>query len=391
VTFSNVSTFIIDAATKDAGVGNDSLTVSASGVVPAGVGFLQFRSGTGANTLTVQSGTARIDSTVAPAATLDTNVADGAQIVTHRFRQTSLTLGNGSRASVVPDGTNFGTSVLNNLSIAATAALDLADNDLVLKPTAANKPALLSTLYDRLKSGYAGGAWIGSGLISSAAQSNPDTTLALVDNAVLGLTHFSGELVDANSLLLKYTYYGDIDQNGAVDADDLTVFANNFGRTSGATQVDGDIDFNGTVDADDLTVFANNFGKGAGVPLAASPSVVISLPVESLWVERREMEHASSRGARRLHSSFPSSAWERSTAKLRFANTDELASVLVAQPEQIQPRRAELENQSETPDAAALVDLVAHAITENMATSSGSSLADSRLAGSRRMPIADAI
>ncbi|HZO05052.1 MAG TPA: VCBS repeat-containing protein, partial [Solirubrobacterales bacterium] len=35
---------------------------------------------------------------------------------------------------------------------------------------------------------------------------------------------------------------GDIDGNGTVDADDLTVFANNFGRRSGATQVDGDID-----------------------------------------------------------------------------------------------------------------------------------------------------
>jgi hypothetical protein len=67
---------------------------------------------------------------------------------------------------------------------------------------------------------------------------------------------------------LKYTYYGDIDQNGQVDADDLTVFASNFGRASGATQIDGDIDFNGTVDADDLTVFANNFNKGVGNPLA---------------------------------------------------------------------------------------------------------------------------
>jgi hypothetical protein len=36
----------------------------------------------------------------------------------------------------------------------------------------------------------------------------------------------------------------------------------NFGRAAGATQVDGDIDFNGAVNADDLTVFANNFNKG---------------------------------------------------------------------------------------------------------------------------------
>jgi hypothetical protein len=294
VTFTNISTFIIDAATNDAGGGNDSVTVSATGATPIDLGFIQYRSGSGANTLTIQSGTARINSTVAATGTLDTTVADAAGIVTHRFRQNSLSLGTGSRASVIPDGTSAGTSVLSNLNIPATATLDLADNDLVLKPTAANKQPLLSALYDRLKSGYAGGAWNGNGLTSSVAQSNRGTTLSLVDNAILGLTQFSGEPVDENSLLLKYTYFGDIDQNGAVDADDLTVFANNFGRTTGATQVDGDIDFNGTVDADDLTVFANNFGNGSGVPLAASsvPSsawdrTTAKLPVESLWVERR--------------------------------------------------------------------------------------------------------
>ena len=123
-----------------------------------------------------------------------------------------------------------------------------------------------------------GVAWNGNGVLSSAAQTNPNTTLSLVDNAVLGFSTFGGEPVDANSLLLKYTYFGDIDQNGQVDADDLTVFANNFGRMSGATQVDGDIDFNGTVDADDLTVFANNFLRGVGAPLAASSPLPLTLP-----------------------------------------------------------------------------------------------------------------
>jgi hypothetical protein len=268
LSFSDVSTFIIDAAAQDAGAGNDSLSISTIGALPRDLGFLQYRSGTGANTLSIQSGIARIDSTVAPSGTLDTNVAQGGAIVTHHFRQSSLTLGDFSRASVIPDGTSAGTSVLNNLNTAATAILDLTDNDLVLKPTAVNKPAMFGTLYERLKSGYAGGAWNGNGLTSSAAQSSTDTTLALVDNAILGLTQFSGEPVDENSILIKHTYYGDIDLNGAVDPDDLTVLANNFGRTSGATHVDGDIDFNGTVDADDLTVFANNFLKGVGAPLA---------------------------------------------------------------------------------------------------------------------------
>jgi hypothetical protein len=51
-----------------------------------------------------------------------------------------------------------------------------------------------------------------------------------------------------------------------------------FGRTSGATQVDGDIDFNGAVNADDLTVFANNFNKGIGNPLAAASVQAVPEP-----------------------------------------------------------------------------------------------------------------
>jgi hypothetical protein len=135
-----------------------------------------------------------------------------------------------------------------------------------------------------LKQAFNGGNWQGLGITSTTAANNPnaDTGLSVVDNALLGYTEFSGQPVTADSILLKYTYYGDIDMNGQVDADDLTVFANNFGRRSGATQVDGDIDFNGTVDADDLTVFANNFRKGIGSPLGSAN--VQAVPEPQTWV-----------------------------------------------------------------------------------------------------------
>jgi hypothetical protein len=131
-----------------------------------------------------------------------------------------------------------------------------------------------------LKSGFAGGVWTGTGITSSTAATSAaaDTGLSLVDNALLGATDFSGQTVNADSILLKYTYYGDIDLNGQVDGEDLTTFALNFGRTSGATQVDGDIDFNGRVDGEDLTVFANNFGKGIGSPLAAGAVAAVPEP-----------------------------------------------------------------------------------------------------------------
>jgi autotransporter-associated beta strand protein len=207
------------------------------------------------------------------------------------------------RVTLTPEG---GTSVFGDLQIPevgplAPGTLDINDNDLVVQSSAANKAADFVRLYGLLSTGFHGGDWLGRGITSSTAAANTDFTtgIAIVDNAIFGYTEFAGEPVTADSILFKYTYYGDIDANGQIDADDLTVFANNFGRLTGAAQIDGDIDFDGDVDADDLTVFANNFGKGIGDPLAAGTVAAVPEPtsfflaglgaamLSAAWVRRR--------------------------------------------------------------------------------------------------------
>jgi hypothetical protein len=190
-----------------------------------------------------------------------------------------------------------------------------------------------------------------------------------VDNALLGLTEFGGVSIDENALLLKYTYHGDIDVNGEVNADDLTVFANNFGRATGATQIDGDIDFDGDVDADDLTVFANNFGKGVGAPLtaAAAPQAVVA----------RSPDRATS-----------------STAGLTaFDRTAEPSGPAVVRGQGTRAQRAGATAglPSSASAADALVDLLAETFAADAIVSSSDSLADARLAASRKANIADAL
>jgi CubicO group peptidase (beta-lactamase class C family) len=191
--------------------------------------------------------------------------------------------------------------VSGGFSIAAGATFDLTDNDAIVQSSAANKTADFDRMYEQIKSGYAAGGWTGTGITSSEAAANPDidTGLVMVDNAIFSYTGFSGQTVNENSILLKYTYYGDIDVNGQVDADDLTIFANNFGKLTGAAQVDGDIDFDNDVDADDLTVFANNFGKGVGAPLASG--AVEAVPEPATWILLIVATLAASGVARRLH------------------------------------------------------------------------------------------
>jgi uncharacterized protein YjbI with pentapeptide repeats len=176
----------------------------------------------------------------------------------------------------VPVPVKFG----SDFSIAPTATFDLTDNDAIVQSSAATKSSDLARLNGFVKQGHNGGDWQGTGITSStaAADAEEDSTLAIADNALLGYTQFSGQTVTDDSILLKYTYYGDIDLNGQVDADDLTVFANNFGTLTGMTQIDGDTDFDNDVDADDLTIFANNLGGGTGDPLNAAGAQAVPEP-----------------------------------------------------------------------------------------------------------------
>jgi hypothetical protein len=349
--------------TINALAGDDALIVN-SGTQALGVGRLIFNAGSGSNSLVLEQGGARIDSTATGGALNST--VQAAQLTTNRLNQNGLTISGDGSLTILPGGQ---TNLLTTLDVSATGTLDLADNDLVIQSTAAAKPALLSAVYGRLAAGYAGGLWNGAGIVSSnaAANTNVDTTLALVDNAILSLVQFGGLVVDENSLLLKYTYYGDIDLNGQVDADDLTVFANNFGRPAGATQIDGDIDFDGDVDADDLTVFANNFGRGIGAPLAAAAAPK---------GEGRSTKDESVAAAPAGRPGLASAATLGTTAGLSSSAAASGAT-------------GRLPASAVSDDL--LLDLLAETITADVLATSSSSLADARLAALRRASAADAL
>jgi T5SS/PEP-CTERM-associated repeat protein len=242
-------------------------------------------------TFTVTPAASNLSITGALTATGRSITKAGAGTLTlNNLRAQALAINRGTVA-IAPNGNADGASVVSTLTIAGntdawTAKLDLANNDAVVHSTAPNKAADFTRLHNQVKQGFNNGAWSGQGVASAtaAANTNADTGLSVVDNALLGNTTFSGQPVTAGSILLKYTYYGDIDANGQVDADDLTVFASNFGRASGATQIDGDIDFNGAVDPDDLTVFANNFLKGVGNPLGVSAVNIHAVPEAGTWL-----------------------------------------------------------------------------------------------------------
>ena len=116
---------------------------------------------------------ARIDSTVAAEGSLDTTVATGAELVTHRFRQNGLTLADGAAATVLEDSTTAGASVLTSLSIGAGATLDITNNAVVVDYPAAGPSR--AAIRDQIIAGR-GGTGLGktwNGQASPAARRRP--------------------------------------------------------------------------------------------------------------------------------------------------------------------------------------------------------------------------
>ena len=143
------------------------------------------------------------------------------------------------------------------LSIVGTGKLDLTDNDLIVDYAGASQLAAVTALINQ---GRNGGLWDGNGITSSTAGANPlhNTTLGRMEgsefDAIYGAAAlFSGRTVDATSVLVKYTYYGDADFNGVVNFDDYsrTDAGFNFGRTG---WVNGDFDGNSIVNFDDYSL-----------------------------------------------------------------------------------------------------------------------------------------
>jgi hypothetical protein len=106
------------------------------------------------------------------------------------------------------------------------------------------------------------------------------TILALFEASDLGLTAWNGMDVDADALIGKYTYAGDANLDGQVDAFDYSVVDDNFG-SSGVTFALGDLNADGVVDAFDYSSIDDSFGFGIGNPLRPAANSEVFIPEPS--------------------------------------------------------------------------------------------------------------
>jgi hypothetical protein len=195
-----------------------------------------------------------------PTSKLITKNGAGALAV-NNVRAAGLVINDGT-VGVLANGSSSGASRVATLSVAAPAALDLTDNDLVVTNGSVTQ---ISNLIAQARHG---GAWDQPGITSSTAraQANHATTLGVLSGAeYLGANGatFDDFDVAASDVLVKYTWYGDSDFNGRVNFDDYVRIDNGFNNHL-TGWLNGDFDLNGTINFDDYVLIDLAFNTQSG-------------------------------------------------------------------------------------------------------------------------------
>jgi hypothetical protein len=237
-------------------------------------------------TFAAGSGTTTVSRVGSTASTLAATVSGGATVAFAGTQaMSSLNVAAAGRATVTSSAGNA-VLLVGTLTLATVATLDLTDNDLAVTNGS------LSTLTAAAKTGYASGAWTGTGLTSStaAADSTRQTAVGVASNSILGYTTLDGVAVPAGAVLAKWTYYGDANLDGVVNAADYTrVDAGFVEKLTG--WVNGDFNYDGVVDGSDYSLIDNAYNMqdavlaapaAAVAAVAATPATAVATPAAAI-------------------------------------------------------------------------------------------------------------
>jgi len=178
----------------------------------------------------------------------------------------------------VTGGTVASNSLIDtaSLSITGDGTVDLGSGQMIVGNSN------LAAITDFIRRARNNGAWNGPGLTSSAARADAQ-----------GITTLGILLNDDNSILVRYTYTGDLDLDLDIDADDYARM--DAGYATHATRYqDGDINLDGAINADDFFLidraFSNQSATLSTLHTTAIPEpslMILALAAATLPVARR--------------------------------------------------------------------------------------------------------
>jgi autotransporter-associated beta strand protein len=199
---------------------------------------------------------------------------------------------------VMQIGMDGSTSTTRELKLAesgglATAKLDITNGSLVVDYTGKANP--IADVQRWVNQAWNNDAWDGNGITSSSAVIDPLTYgIAVADNNSPDMLMPYGDgtsyplfgnvtpvAVNPESVLVKFTYRGDLNLDGKVDDDDVAILGLFYdgGAVGGKSWFQGDIYLqDGLCNDDDVAVLGLMYGLGIGAPLGGSPSGAVPEP-----------------------------------------------------------------------------------------------------------------
>jgi hypothetical protein len=164
------------------------------------------------------------------------------------------------------------------LSVTGGGGIDLADNKLIVAggDVGTFGGSTYTGLTSLIQSAYNFSAWNGPGITTSMPDAGPligTTTLAIstADETFYAGGTFGGVPVNSGDVLIMYTYAGDLNLDGLVDAQDYGIIDNwvQFPGTSG--YANGDFNYDGVIDASDYGIIDNTIQlQGPPIPVNAA-------------------------------------------------------------------------------------------------------------------------
>ena len=152
---------------------------------------------------------------------------------------------------------NTGLAQVSSLSITGSGVLDVNNNHLIINYGSGADP--IASIAAWIKNGYAGGAWNGAGINSTAAAANSASYgIGYADSADPG----NPAGLAPGQIEVMYTLLGDANLDGKVNGTDFAILAANFNQSvTGWDQ--GDFNYDGKVNGTDFAFLASNFNQGA--------------------------------------------------------------------------------------------------------------------------------
>jgi hypothetical protein len=206
----------------------------------------------------------------------DITVAAGGTLTLFRNNATMLAAGDVSVAGVMNvsplagGGGGAQATRVETLDLAPGGRVNLADTSLIIASTP------LAIVEGFIRDAYNFSAWDGAGLATTQQDALGGlTTLAVATADQAFRESFGGFSVSGDDVLVMYTYAGDVNFDGVVDATDYGVIDNwvQFPGTDG--YANGDFNYDGVIDAADYGIIDNTIQlQGAPFPGWDSPGSI---------------------------------------------------------------------------------------------------------------------